>query len=64
MSDYQSQSEGLGAKGLVVAVILIGLFILGLAFMGGGEGGPANPATTGGAEAPAATESTAPAASE
>lgn len=62
MSDYSSQSEGLGAKGLIVAVVLIALFVIGLVFMGGGESGPANPATTGDAAAPAAVEETAPAA--
>ena len=37
MSDYSSQDEGLGGKALVVAAVLIGLFILAIAFMGAGD---------------------------
>ncbi len=35
MSDYTNTTDGVSGKGLLVAVILMGLFILGLAFMGG-----------------------------
>lgn len=37
MSDYTTHEEGLGGKALVVASVLIGIFILALAFMGAGE---------------------------
>lgn len=37
MSDYTTNDEGLGGKALVVAAVLIGLFILALAFMGAGD---------------------------
>ena len=37
MSDYTTNDEGLGGKALVVAAVLIGLFILTLAFMGAGD---------------------------
>ena len=37
MSDYTTNDEGLGGKALVVAAVIIGLFILALAFMGSGD---------------------------
>ncbi|MEM7469795.1 MAG: hypothetical protein AAF340_00475 [Pseudomonadota bacterium] len=37
MSDYSTHDEALGGKALVVAAVLIGIFILALAFMGAGE---------------------------
>ncbi|MCY4334500.1 MAG: hypothetical protein OXC60_07470 [Litoreibacter sp.] len=37
MSDYSTHEEGLGGKALVVASVLIGIFILALAFLGAGE---------------------------
>lgn len=37
MSDYSTHDEGLGGKALVVAAVLIGLFILAIAFMGAGS---------------------------
>lgn len=35
MSDYTNTTEGVSGKGLLVAVILMGLFILGVAIAGG-----------------------------
>lgn len=57
MSDYSTHDEGLGGKALVVAAVLIGLFILGLAFMGSGDA-PTLPA---GLTEPSTAEGTAPA---
>lgn len=57
MSDYTTNDEGLGGKALVVAAVLIGLFILGLAFMGAGDA-PNMPA---GLVDPNAVEGTTPA---
>lgn len=38
MSDYTTHNEGVGTTGLVVAAVLIGLFILVLAMLGGNSG--------------------------
>ncbi|MEM9585400.1 MAG: hypothetical protein AAGA08_20020 [Pseudomonadota bacterium] len=57
MSDYTTNDEGLGGKALVVAAVLIGMFILALAFMGTSDA-PNLPA---GLADPAATEGAAPA---
>lgn len=57
MSDYTTNSDGLGGKALVVAAVLIGLFILALAFMGAGDA-PNLPA---GLTDPNAAEGTVPA---
>ncbi len=44
MSDYTTHDEGIGGKALVVAAIIIGLFILAIAFIGASEP-PALPAS-------------------
>jgi hypothetical protein len=37
MSDYTTRNEGLGGKGILIGLLLIGLFVAGLAFLGGGS---------------------------
>ncbi len=34
MSDYSQHNQGIGGKGIVVGLLLIGLFVAGLAFLG------------------------------
>jgi hypothetical protein len=57
MADYSTHEEGVGATGLIVAAVLIGLFVLVLALLGTGTI-PASQATNpsavfdGGAAAP------------
>ena len=34
MADYSTHDESVGGKGLIIAVVLIGAFILGVAFLG------------------------------
>ena len=36
MSDYSQHNQGLGGKGIIVGLLLIGLFVAGLAFLGAG----------------------------
>lgn len=34
MADYSQHPQGVGGKGIVVGLVLIGLFVAGLAFLG------------------------------
>lgn len=36
MSDYSQHNQGIGGKGIVVGLVLIVLFVAGLAFLGAG----------------------------
>ncbi len=36
MSDYSQHNEGIGGRGIIVGLLLIALFIAGLAFLGAG----------------------------
>ncbi|GFE63908.1 hypothetical protein [Litoreibacter roseus] len=37
MADYTTHDDGIGAKGLIVALVLIALFIFALVFLGSGS---------------------------
>ena len=60
MSDYSQHNEGLGGKGIVIGLLLIALFVAGLAFLGAGgsevEPGTAVIDSTNPEVAPAVTE--------
>ena len=36
MSDYSQRNQGIGGKGIVIGLLLIGLFVAGLVFLGAG----------------------------
>ncbi|NNK78714.1 MAG: hypothetical protein HKP40_08390 [Litoreibacter sp.] len=40
MADYSSADDSLATKGLLLALVLLGLFVLILAFLGGGNETP------------------------